>query len=167
MWKNEDEWTSMKFNEVIWAMATEKASASGRARTDALAALQAPSIEEQLKEAMPLVTATLRVRIARTIAQLREDESLAKQKRGVRNAWVTKPKRFNRNYDCKKLSNTMMLPQFLNWLLQPLGPFSANEMVTLSMGDIVPSSVRSGKRWWSLIPPAALKLCVPSPTIIS
>ncbi|MFW9935570.1 MAG: hypothetical protein ACFFCF_12280 [Promethearchaeota archaeon] len=67
-------------------MATEKASASGRARTDALAALQAPSIEEQLKEAMPLVTATLRVRIARTIAQLREDESLAKQKRGVRNA---------------------------------------------------------------------------------
>ena len=67
-------------------MATEKASASGRARSDAIARLQAPSIEDQLKEAMPLVTATLRVRIARTIAQLREDESLAKQKRGVRNA---------------------------------------------------------------------------------
>ena len=67
-------------------MATEKASASGRAQSDAMTSLQAPSIEEQLKEAMPLVTATLRVRIARTIAQLREDELLAKQKRGVRNA---------------------------------------------------------------------------------
>ena len=67
-------------------MATEKASASGKAQSDAMASLQAPSIEDQLKEAMPLVTATLRVRIARTIAQLREDELLAKQKRGVRNA---------------------------------------------------------------------------------
>ncbi len=67
-------------------MATEKASASGRAHPDAMARLQAPSIEEQLKEAMPLVTATLRVRIARTIAQLREDESLAKRNKGVRNA---------------------------------------------------------------------------------
>jgi hypothetical protein len=67
-------------------MATEKETAPGRAQPDAIARLQAPSIEEQLKEAMPLVTATLRVRIARTIAQLREDESLAKRKRGVRNA---------------------------------------------------------------------------------
>jgi hypothetical protein len=67
-------------------MATEKASASGRARSDLMHSLQAPSIEEQLKEAMPLVTATLRVRIARTIAQLREDELLAKRKRGVRNS---------------------------------------------------------------------------------
>ncbi len=67
-------------------MATEKASASGRARPDAMNRLQAPSIEEQLKEAMPLVTATLRVRIARTIAQLREDQLLSKQKKGVRNA---------------------------------------------------------------------------------
>ena len=67
-------------------MAIDKATASGRARPDDIANFQAPSIEEQLKEAMPLVTATLRVRIARTIAQLREDELLAKQKRGVRNA---------------------------------------------------------------------------------
>jgi hypothetical protein len=48
--------------------------------------LQAPSIEEQLKEAMPLVTATLRVRIARTIAQLREETLLTKLKKEVKNA---------------------------------------------------------------------------------
>ncbi len=67
-------------------MAIENASASGRARPDAIARLQAPSIEEQLKEAMPMVTATLRVRIARTIAQLREETMLAKKQKGVRNA---------------------------------------------------------------------------------
>ncbi|MFX1492191.1 MAG: hypothetical protein ACFFBX_09105 [Promethearchaeota archaeon] len=67
-------------------MAIDKATASGRARTDALARLQAPSIEEQLKESMPLVTATLRVRIARTIAQLREEELLAKRRKEVRHS---------------------------------------------------------------------------------
>ena len=67
-------------------MAIEKATASGRAQPDANNRLQAPSIAEQLQEAMPLVTATLRVRIARTIAQLREDELLAKRQREVRNA---------------------------------------------------------------------------------
>jgi hypothetical protein len=66
-------------------MAIDKATASGRARPDDIASLQAPSIEEQLKEAMPLVTATLRVRIARTIAQLREETALTKKRKGVRN----------------------------------------------------------------------------------
>ncbi len=67
-------------------MAIEETTASGKARTNAISRLQAPSIEEQLKEAMPLVTATLRVRIARTIAQLREEELLTKRQKGVRNA---------------------------------------------------------------------------------
>ena len=67
-------------------MGLEKASASGGARPDALTRLQAPSIEEQLKEAMPMVTATLRVRIARTIAQLREEAMLLKRAKEVKHA---------------------------------------------------------------------------------
>lgn len=66
-------------------MRPEEETASGRAKADALESMQAPSIEEQLKEAMPLMTATLRVRIARTIAQLREETLLAKLKKEVRN----------------------------------------------------------------------------------
>jgi len=58
----------------------------GRAQPEEFDKLQAPSIEEQLKSAMPLVTATLRVRIARTIAQLREDSLLAKQSEEVAHA---------------------------------------------------------------------------------
>ncbi|MFX1562304.1 MAG: hypothetical protein ACFFDP_03240 [Promethearchaeota archaeon] len=59
---------------------------TGRAQPEEFDKLQAPSIEEQLKSAMPLVTATLRVRIARTIAQLREDSLLAKQSEEVAHA---------------------------------------------------------------------------------
>jgi len=43
------------------------------------ASLHAPSIEEQLKSAMPLVSVTMRIRIARAIAQLREDSLLRKR----------------------------------------------------------------------------------------
>jgi hypothetical protein len=59
---------------------------TGRAQPEDFDRLQAPSIEEQLKSAMPLVTAPLRVRIARTIAQLREDSLLAKQSEEVAHA---------------------------------------------------------------------------------
>jgi hypothetical protein len=64
-------------------MQLDDPSVSERAQRDTLTRLQAPSIEEQLKSAMPLVTATLRVRIARTIAHLREDSLLMKQAKEV------------------------------------------------------------------------------------
>lgn len=67
-------------------MRHRKLPKNGRAQPEDLDKLQAPSIEEQLKSAMPLVTATLRVRIARTIAQLREDSLLAKQSEEVAHA---------------------------------------------------------------------------------
>jgi hypothetical protein len=67
-------------------MPPDKAAVSGRARPDATVRLQAPSIEEQLKEAMPEVTATLRVRIARTIAQMRVETLLAKRGKEVAHA---------------------------------------------------------------------------------
>jgi len=40
--------------------------------------LHAPRIEEQLKSIMPLVPVAMRIRIARAIAQLREDSLLRK-----------------------------------------------------------------------------------------
>ena len=64
-------------------MRVRRPPVESRAQRDALERLQAPSIEEQLKDAMPLVNATLRVRIARTIAQMREDSLLHKKRREV------------------------------------------------------------------------------------
>ena len=64
-------------------MRVRRPPVESRAQRDALEHLHAPSIEEQLKDAMTLVNATLRVRIARTIAQMREDSLLHKQKREV------------------------------------------------------------------------------------
>jgi hypothetical protein len=64
-------------------MQLDDPSVSERAQRDTLGRLQAPSIEEQLRYAMPLVTATLRVRIARTIAQMREDSLLMKHAKEV------------------------------------------------------------------------------------